>query len=37
MGGRHRNLIDEDEDEEEEKDDIYMYSANMTPDERAEF
>ena len=37
MGGCHRNLIDEDEDEEEEKDDAYMYPANMTPDERAEF
>ena len=37
MGGCHRNLIDEDEDEEEEKDDVYMYPANMTPDERVEF
>ena len=37
MGGCHRNLIDEDEDEEEEKDDAYMYPANMTPNERAEF
>ena len=39
MGGHHRHLIDEDEDDEEEEDDvyIYIYSIEMTPDERAEF
>ena len=39
MGGLDRHLIneDEDEDEEEDEDDVYMYPANMTPDERAEF
>ena len=37
MGGRHRHLIDDDEDGEEEEEDVYMYSGDMTPDERAEF
>ena len=37
MGGRHRHFIDENEGEEEEEDDVYMYPAGMTPDERAKF
>ena len=37
MGGHDRHLIDDDEDEEEEEDDVYMYSSDMTPDERVEF
>ena len=36
MGGRDRHLIDNDEDEEEEEN-VYMYSGDMTLDERAEF
>ena len=38
MRGRHSHLIDDDdEDEEEEEDGVYMYPADMTLDERAEF
>ena len=37
MGACHRYLIDEDEDEKEEENDVYMYLADMTLDERAEF
>ena len=34
MGGSHKHLFDDDDDEdEEEEDDIYMYPANMNPDE----
>ena len=34
MRERHRHLIDENKKEE---DDVYMYPANMTPNERDEF
>ena len=40
MGGSHRHLFDDgdddDDDEENEKedDDVYMYPADMNPDER---
>ena len=37
MKGRHRHLIDKDEDQEEEEDNVYMYSTDMTFDERVEF
>ena len=37
MGGREKRLIDDDEDEEEEEEDVYMYSGDMTLDERADF
>ena len=37
MGGLHRHLIDEDEAEEEDEDDVYMYPAYITSDERVEF
>ena len=40
MEGCYIHLIDDDEDEEEEEEegeDVYMYSADMTPDEIAEF
>ena len=35
MDGSHRHLFDDDDDDEdeEEDDDIYMYPANMNPDE----
>ena len=38
MGGKHHTLIDDDEEEEEEGDeDVYMYPANMHPDEQDEY
>ena len=41
MGGSHRHLFDDgdDDDEENEKkgDDVYLYPANMNPNERAEY
>ena len=40
MGGKHHTLIDDDEEEEEEEEgdeDVYMYPANMHPDERDEY
>ena len=44
MGGSHRHLVDDDDDdddeeeeEEEEEEDVYMYSADMNPDERADY
>ena len=36
MEGKHHTLIDDDE-EEEGDDDVYMYPANMHPDERDEY
>ena len=40
MGGSHRHLFDDgdddDEENEEEDDDVYMYSADMNPDERVD-
>ena len=36
MGGRHHNIID-DEEEEEGDEDVYMYPANMHPNERDEY
>ena len=41
MGASHRHLFDDgaddDEENEEEGDDVYMYSANMNPDERVDY
>ena len=43
MGGCHRHLFDDDdggddeEENEEEDDDVYMYSADMNPDERDDY
>ena len=42
MGGSHRHLFDDgddddEEEDEEEKDDVYMYPADMNPDERADY
>ena len=38
MGGKHHTLIDDDDEEEEEGDeDVYMYPADMHPDERDEY
>ena len=38
MGGKHHTLFDDEEEEEEEGDeDVYMYPANMHPDERDEY
>ena len=38
MGGKHHTLIDDNDEEEEEGDeDVYMYPANMHPDERDEY
>ena len=44
MGGSHRHLFDDDdgdddddEENEEEDDDVYMYPADMNPDERADY
>ena len=42
MGGSHRHLFDDgdddgEEEDEEEKDDVYMYLADMNPDERADY
>ena len=37
MGGSHKHLFDDgDDDEEEEEEDVYMYLADMNPDERAD-
>ena len=36
MGGKHHGLID-DEEEEEGDEDVYMYPADMHPDERDEY
>ena len=36
MGGKHHSLID-DEEEEEGGEDVYMYLADMHPDERDEY
>ena len=36
MGGKHHSLID-DEEEEEGDEKVYMYPANMHPDERDEY
>ena len=36
MGGRHHTIIDDD-DEEEGDEDVYMYPADMHPDERDEY
>ena len=38
MGGSHRHLVDDDdENEEKEEHDVYIYSADMNPDERADY
>ena len=41
MGGSHRHLFDDDdgddEEKEEEDNDVYMYPADMNPDERANY
>ena len=41
MGGSHGHLFDDgdddDEGNEEEDDDVYMYPADMSPDERADY
>ena len=44
MGGSHRHLFDnddgdddDDEENEEEDDDVYMYSTDMSPDDRADY
>ena len=37
MGGKHHTLFDDDEEEEEGDEDVYMYPANMHPDERDEY
>ena len=38
IGGKHHTFIDDDDEEEEEGDeDVYMYPANMHPDERDEY
>ena len=37
MGGRHHTMIDDDEEEEEGDEDVYMYPANMHPNERDEY
>ena len=43
MGGSHRHLFDDDDgddyDEENEKEDedVYMYPADMNPDERVDY
>ena len=36
MGGKHHSLIDDD-DKEEGDEDVYMYLADMHPDERDEY
>ena len=36
MRGKHHSLIDDDEEEEGDED-VYMYPANMHPDERGEY
>ena len=36
MGGKHHSLIDNDEEEESDED-VYMYLADMHPDERDEY
>ena len=36
MGGKHHSLIDDD-DEEKGDEDVYMYPADMHPDERDEY
>ena len=36
MGGKHHSLIDDDEEEEGDED-VYMYLADMRPDERDEY
>ena len=38
MSGSHRHLFDDDDEEnEEEDDDVYMYPADMNPDERVDY
>ena len=37
MEGRHHTIIDEVEEEEEGDEDVYMYPADMHPDERDEY
>ena len=37
MGGRHHTIIHDDEEEEEVDEDVYMYPADMHPDERDEY
>ena len=41
MGGSHRHLFDngddEDEENEGEDDDVYMYAADMNPNELADY
>ena len=45
MGGGHRHLFDDDdggdddeeEEENEEENDVYMYPADMNPDERVDY
>ena len=34
MGTHHTHLVDEDDDEDVENEDVYMYPADMHPDER---
>ena len=34
MGTHHTHLVDEDDDEDVENEDVYMYLADMHPDER---
>ena len=36
MGGKHHTLIDDDEEDEGDED-VYMYLADMNPDERDEY
>ena len=37
MGGRHHTIIDDKEEKEEGDEDVYMYPADMHPDERDEY
>ena len=37
MTGNHRHLVDDDDEDEEKEDDLYIYSADMNPYERADY
>ena len=37
MGGSHRHLVNDDDDDDKEEEDVYMYSADMNPDEPADY
>ena len=37
MGGKHHTLFDDDDEEDEGDENVYMYLANMHPDERDEY